>query len=387
MSKDPAITLWDRRFILLNLSFFLVFTNVAFLYLYPLALAHMGSERHVIGLVMGLFSLAAVISRPFLGKLISLKGENRVISAGLLTAFLSTLCYIPISKFGPILLMTRIIHGIGFSAFVAGAFSLAARDFDPKKRGEAFGILGAALMGAVALAPLLGEILIQIWGFNALFIAAATAMLLAWISVFPATVSLGGKFGECERRRTQHHPILKEKAFLFLLISTLIFAHCQATLPNFLALISAEKGVRAGRFFFVSYTAAILVLLFMGRAIDRYGRVRFMKLSYPVFSLGIFLVPWMLKAPFFPIPALMIGIGMGLLFPVHNALAAGHGGKNEKPAVMAVFTAVYDSGFITGAIVSGWLAHVTGLDTLFMVCGGLGLLGFLLVLLSPIREN
>ncbi|MBW2120202.1 MAG: hypothetical protein JRH09_20105, partial [Deltaproteobacteria bacterium] len=75
--------LWDRPFVFLNLSFFLVFTNIAFLYLYPLALEAMGSEHHVIGLVMGIFSAAAVISRPILGKLVALKGEYRVISSGM----------------------------------------------------------------------------------------------------------------------------------------------------------------------------------------------------------------------------------------------------------------------------------------------------------------
>jgi hypothetical protein len=52
---------FNRPFILLNLSFFLVFLNISFLYLYPLALDAMGAGHHVIGLVMGVFSVASVI--------------------------------------------------------------------------------------------------------------------------------------------------------------------------------------------------------------------------------------------------------------------------------------------------------------------------------------
>jgi len=48
-SKKISSALWDRPFIFLNLSFFLVFTNIAFLYLYPLALDAMGSGHHMIG--------------------------------------------------------------------------------------------------------------------------------------------------------------------------------------------------------------------------------------------------------------------------------------------------------------------------------------------------
>jgi predicted MFS family arabinose efflux permease len=86
-------------------------------------------------------------------------------------------------------------------------------------------------------------------------------------------------------------------------------------------------------------------------------------------------------------PALLFGAGMGFLFPAHNALAAAHGEPGDKAAVMALFTAVYDSGFITGAVASGWLAGRIGLDGLFFATGGMALLGFLVCLLAPIQEE
>ncbi len=93
---DPE-KLWGWPFVFLNLAFFLVFSNVAFLYLYPLVLDAMGSEHHVIGLVMGLFSCAAVISRPFMGKMIVSRGEHWVFSVGIITILLASLGYILIT--------------------------------------------------------------------------------------------------------------------------------------------------------------------------------------------------------------------------------------------------------------------------------------------------
>ena len=95
----------------------------------------------------------------------------------------------------------------------------------------------------------------------------------------------------------------------------------------------------------------------------------------------------MLQSSFFLVPAILYGIGMGLLFPTHNALAAGHGSKDQKPAVMSLFTAIYDTGFITGAVVSGWFAYLTDLDMLFVAFGILGFMGFLLVMISPISSE
>jgi len=385
--KEKPSTLWDWPFVFLNLSFFLAFTNIAFLYLYPLALRDMGYEHDVIGLVMGLFSFAAVISRPFFGKLVVLKGEYWVISMGIATSLVASLGYNLVTAFGRDMILIRVIHGIGFSAFISASFSLAAKAVHPSKRGQAFGIIGASLMGAVALAPLFGEVLIGQWGFHALYMAASASVILAWLAAFIAIRPLPFSPPGNEKISVKYLPLLKNRSFFFLLISTLIFAHCQATVPNFLALIADEKGVPSGRFFLASYVIAILVLLTMGKPIDRFGKLRFMKFSYPFLSLGILLIPGMIGLPLFSFPAVLYGAGMGILFATHNALAASHGSEIEKPATMSLFTAIYDTGFITGAVVSGWFAYQTSLEVLFLACGVFGFVGLLTVMVAPISND
>jgi len=386
-SKKTTPALWNPPFIFLNLSFFLVFTNIAFLYLYPLALDDMVSGRHMIGLVMGLFSFASVLSRPFLGKLVALNGEFRIIFLGMAVSLIATMSYHLITSFGPGMLLTRIVHGIGFSSFIAGGFSLAAKLFHPEKRAEAFGILGACLMAAMALAPAVGEMLIGKWGFQALYSAAAGSIVLAWLTSYMVYKTSNPSQQEHTKAHSTYLLHLKNRSFLFLLISTLIFAHCQATVPNFIALMATAKGASSGPFFSVSYTAAIIVLLTAGKLIDRYGLLAFLRLPYPVFALGVLLIPGMITSSLFLLPAVLYGVGMGLLFPAHNALAAGHGSQEQKSAIMSLFTSVYDSGFITGAIASGWFAHLIGLDMLFVACGILGFLGFVLVVFSPISNE
>ena len=217
--------------------------------------------------------------------------------------------------------------------------------------------------------------------------AASVSIFLAWIAAFPATHHLNPQTAGLKRSSVSYLQLLKNRSFVFLLASTLIFAHCQSTVPNFLALIAAKKGITSGAFFFTSYFIAIAVLLSLGRLIDRFGKLLFLKQFYPIFSVGILLIPIMIDSPFYPISACLYGIGIGLLFPAHNALAAGHGNREEKPAVMSLFTAVYDTGFITGAVLSGWVAAIAGLDVLFITCGILGLFGLVTVVFGPITEN
>ena len=384
--KENPKSLWNKSFIFLNLSFFFVFSNIAFLYLYPLALDAMGNKYDVVGWVMGIFSIATVISRPFMGRLVFLKGEYRVISLGMALILVGSLGYNLISGFGPLMLLIRVIHGVGFSAFISGSFSLGAKVFHPAKQGEAFSIIGVSLLGAVAFAPPFGEFLIRWLGFHALYIAACGSVILSWITMFSATYTLSPPQKKDNKGCTRYMPLIKDRSFLFLLISTFIFAHCQSTVTNFFALIAAKKDMSIGYFFFASYFVAVIVLLTMGKKIDSYGKLVFLKIFYPSFAIGIFIIPGMIESPIYLVPALLYGVGIGLLFPAHNALAAGHGSEFEKPAVMSLFTAIYDTGFITGAIASGWLAHLASLDMLFFVTGILGFLGFFTVVVSPIKE-
>ncbi|MEJ2024384.1 MAG: hypothetical protein P8Y00_05135, partial [Deltaproteobacteria bacterium] len=45
--------LWKRPFLLLNSSFFLVFSNVSLFYHYPLVLEDMGATPEMVGWIMG----------------------------------------------------------------------------------------------------------------------------------------------------------------------------------------------------------------------------------------------------------------------------------------------------------------------------------------------
>lgn len=296
---------------------------------------------------------------------------------------IASACYPLLEGVGVPMFLVRVFHGLGFSAFVTGSFSAVARFFPGEGRARAYSMVGASLMGAVALAPLFGEALIEARGFGALFAAACGVSAVSWASVRLAGNLAGIRAGSRKGGRGRYRPYLTDPSFLFLLASTLIFAHCQSTVFNFLALAAKSKRASAGWFFFVSFALAIGILLGMGGVMDRLGKRRFLRSFYPSLALGILLVPPLLGRVGGWRPALLFGAGIGFLFPTHNALAGGYGAAGEKSRVMALFTAVYDSGFITGAVISGWIAERAGIDGLFYATGLLAFAGFLVSLVSP----
>ncbi len=370
-------------FMALSVSFFLVFSNVSFFYLYPVALDALGTSKTLIGWVMAIFSLATVLSRPLMGYLVAWNGERWTILWGVVLMMLASISYVWVKGYGPLLLGIRIVHGIGFSAFVSGGFSLVARQVTPERRAEAFGVVGASLMAAVALAPPLGEILVHRGGFHLVFVAAALSCLISLfaIAILPKKQT---HIDSSQTRPPVRYVFLlkRSRAFIYLLVVTLIFSHSQSTVANFVALAAKAKGAESGRFFFVSFALAIFILLSAGRVIERIGKFSVLRASYPWLALGVGLIPPFIGSNLFLIPALSFGSAMGLLFPTLNALAADHGGQEEKPAIMAIFTAVYDTGFITGGLVSGIISHALGLDALFGLTGLLALAGFIFLLVT-----
>ncbi len=379
--------IWTPAFLILNILLLLFFTNISLFYLYPLALKHMAFKDASIGLIMGIFSVSTVISRPFMGKLIIRKNEYFVISLSMLITIIASLGYLIVDRSTAAIYCVRILHGIGFSAFISSSFSLVAVELPAHKQAQAYGIVGASLMAAIAVIPPVGETLIQKYGFTMLYIAASAAIALAWIVTKFLPKYIHSRPKALKIKHVRYIDLLKSSSFVFLLISTLIFAHCQSTMLNFLALLAKEQGCHSGKFFFSTFFVAILVLLGMGKTIDRYGKILFLKLSYPFFSAGLLLIPLLIKQSLFFIPACLVGLAMGCLFPVHNALAAAHGSNLEKPAVMSVFTSVYDTGFITGALLSGLAAQFMGIERLFTLTGLLAAVGFIFVLFAPISEH
>lgn len=383
MQNGP--TVWDKRFVLLNVIFFLVFSNISFFYLYPVALKSIGAQDYAIGIVIGVFSAVSVVTRPFMGKAVGRKGEFPIILLGIVGILIASITYLFEKRLTIFVFLTRALHGCGFSAFIAGSFSLVAKTFPPTKRAQAYGIVGVSLMSASALCPPLGEMVINSFGLASLYLCAGLAALGAFFLVVLNQKNISLPASDSRKSNMNYPALLNDRSFLYVLTSTLIFAHCQSTVLNFLALLASLKGKSSGFFFAVAFSMAIFLLLTLSTKIDELGKKRFLRFFYPLLFAGLFLIPTSLEKNLLFVPAALFGSAMGVLFPVHNALAAEHGSRAEKPGVMSLFTATYDTGFITGPVISGWVAQWAGLQHLFHLTAVLSALGLFIALLAPIK--
>lgn len=377
--------LFNQPFLFYNLVFFFVFSHIAFFYLYPLFLEMEGASKTKIGIIMGLFPVGTVLSRPLMGWLVARIGEKKVFLGGLAVISLSGALYLVVKEIGFSLFSLRFLHGVGFSAFIASSFTGITWRIPPERRGEAFGFVGAVILLAIATMPLAGEHLIKWMGYPLLFqvesVFAFCALFMTWI-FFPEEIR-----PEENSRTRSFVEILSKKAFIGVLVVTVLFVQGQATVLNFIALIAEHLGVSSGKFLGVAATIAIFCRLFVAKSFDRYSKKKFLVISFLIFAFGLSFIPRIGTIRLFYLCAIFYGVGMGLLYPLLNVLAADQAADEEMPAAMGVFTGVFDAGFITGSMLSGWFADLFSLSWIFYFGSMAAILGAVVTLFLPLYNQ
>ena len=134
------------------------------------------------GLIISLFTLTAMLSRPFSGKLADKIGRVPVMMFGAAICFICSLFY-PIAStvFGFLLL--RLVHGFSTGFTPTGAAAYLSDIIPINKRGEAMGIVGTAGTLGMAGGPAIGGALANNFGLDAMFYCSSGFALVSIIIV------------------------------------------------------------------------------------------------------------------------------------------------------------------------------------------------------------
>jgi EmrB/QacA subfamily drug resistance transporter len=121
----------------------------------PVIIDDLGIDFTAAEWVNTIYSLVFAALLVTLGRLGDLVGRRRVFLGGLVV-FAGSSLFAGLAPSGNLLILARLLQGIGGAAILPATLSLVTSEFRGRERGIAFGIWGSVIGGMAALGPLIG---------------------------------------------------------------------------------------------------------------------------------------------------------------------------------------------------------------------------------------
>ncbi len=367
---------YSPNFWLLSLSSFLFFGSFNMvLPEFPAFMRSMGGGQYI-GLHISLFTLTALISRPFSGKLTDTWGRLPVMIFGCLITALVSLIY-PFFLNIYAFLVIRFIHGFS-TGFKPTATAAYLTDILPKnKRGEGMGVFSFFGMIGMGIGNYVGGEIALRYTMDTLFYSSAGIAILSLITLagMKETIPNKQKFS-WKLLKIKKYDIYEPKVIVpsvVMILVTFSFGAILTLSPD----ISVHLGIENKGLFFSYFTITSLISRVIGGKLsDRFGRRKILMIALIIIGTGAFYVGWANNAYHLLVGALIFGAGYGFSSPAIFAWAADlTSDKFRGRGFSTVFMAL-EIGIGTGAFISGQF-YRDNPDNIFSIFAGCGILAFL----------
>ena len=178
ISQHTEGKLFTHDFVLVVFAFFAI--CAAFYSLVPtlpIYLTRLGSNEREIGVLIGIFAVAALASRLFVGGALLKYRAKSIMMVG---AFITIIAYLALIMFRPFFpfLIVRVLQGVAFACLDTAALASIIGVIPLAYRTRALGYLMLAPSLAMAVAAPLGMFIINQYSFTMLFLSCAGSCLL-----------------------------------------------------------------------------------------------------------------------------------------------------------------------------------------------------------------
>ncbi len=377
--------IFTKRFIslfLTNIAVFLVFYGLTTtLPLY--AIGTLGVSEEESGLPVTAFLIAAIIVRPFSGKLLDLYGKKKLLMIALVFYLLCNILYLFVEPFS-LLLALRFFQGIWFSIVTTAASSLAADIIPANKKGAGLGYFTMSNNLAIVIGPFISILVVQHYSFDTLFLVLT--IIVAIGAVIAATIKTDDLIKPVltNRRLTfSFHDLFEKKALPVAVLASII-GFSYASVLSFLSLYAENKGLlAAASYFYVVFAAAMLLTRpFTGKIYDTKGPKYVVIPAIFSFALGLVLLGLADDALLFLGSALFIGFGYGTVTTSFQTLAVQSALIERSAYATATYFTFFDLGIALGSYILGIIATAMGYENIFFVAALLLAIVFVLYMIQ-----
>ncbi|MDG1331363.1 MAG: MFS transporter [Crocinitomicaceae bacterium] len=273
------------------------------------------------GLLFIFFSITALISRPFSGKLSDTIGRKKVMYIGIVIGTITTLFYPVVGLTG--FLMLRLSHGFSAGFLPTGATALVTDLLPEKGRGVGMGIWGTFISVGFGFGNFFSGMILKAVGIYGLFFTAAGFALLAGILTFGLKETLPNP----QRFKFSLLKVKFEDVFEPTVLAPAFIMFCAAISTGVIFVtspdISEYLGIENKGWFFIFYmSSTILVRLFAGSMSDKIGRRRSLIIGLIFLILSMILIATAHEVIQYTAGAIVYGLATGVNSPTIFAWTA-----------------------------------------------------------------
>ena len=370
--------IWTRDFTFLMIGLLLIScANYFFASSIAVYAKLISSSGVYAGLLTSSFYFGSVAMRLVNGTLVQKYGARRLMLIGAVLCFSACLAH---NFAGTILVLVifRIIHGIGYSVFSTASGTAASYIVPPKRIAEGMGyytignVLAMALGPAIALSIVSEESRVQ---FHQLFCIAAVICGVAVVLVLlmkpngTARPAIGEKSGAASDAADLPRTFLGfEKGVLLPTLISFMMSFSYAPVIVYLTAYGLTKGWKNVGFAFTMYAAGLLSSrLIAGKISDRRGADYVM---YPAYIMGITALVMIARCPNEPClyaAMVILGLCVGGYNPQINVFCISRCSEERRGTATAAFNGACDLGLALGSTISGILTSIIGYRGVYFI--------------------
>lgn len=381
--------LWTKSFIMLMLGNLFVFMSFQMLIpTLPPYIKSIGASGIEIGLVTALFSIGAVLIRPFIGYMLSYKPRKALVIFGAIILLAITILY-PISQLVMIFLLIRFVHGLawGWSTTVNGT---AAVDVIPFSRlGEGMGYFGLSTTIGMIIAPSLGIFLYNVTSFTNLIIISSILGFIAIILLAlvhyntPDTVLKTKK----EDVKFTYLGSLVEKSSWFPSFITIVMCLGYGSITTFIVIFGQERGIdQIFLFYIFNAIMASAARPMAGKWFDEKGPIGLVLLCIVATFVGMWILSFAHSNSMIAVAGGLFGLGFGCALPTLQSWTLSMTPENRRGVANGMFFSAIDLGIGLSGLIFGALAQFVDTANLFRIAS-LFLIAALILTVLGIRRK
>jgi len=367
------------RLLWLSLTLFLSYLSVAMAL--PVVSIHVrhdiGLNDALGGLAVGISFASTIVTRNLAGRLADQKGGRVVMMRGLFVYTLASLVCLgsavvtlPAVWSYTVLILGRLLLGLGESLAVVGMISWGLGVMGPQRSGRVISLMGMGMYGSFAAGGPLGLALSDAFGFSGLMVVCALLPLVGIAMSWP----VAGVAPRAQGRRESFWRILGRiwRPGATVGLQGVGFA----ALGAFISLYFQDRGWPHAGWGLTGFGLGfVLMRLLCGHLPDRIGGTRVALASLVVEAVGQALL-WQANGPWVALAgAVLTGLGCSMVFPAMGVEVVRRVPASQHGTAVGGFAAFQDLAYAGTGPVAGLFAGAFGYANVFLLGLAAALLG------------